>query len=145
MIVCEHFNNTKFIQPINKLCSALAEAQDVFGLDFDPAEFEGGGFASSGEDGEGEGEGKGGENDDGDFLEDDSEGEERPVARKRRGKSSRSKKQRSIYDVYEPSELEQGHFTEADTEIRVTDQPERFQVQHAAYTCMYVCVWYVYV
>lgn len=30
--------------------------------------------------------------------------------------------------VFEPSELERGHFTELDNEIRTTDMPERFQV-----------------
>ena len=39
------------------------------------------------------------------------------------------KKKSTIYDVYEPSELERGHFLERDAEIRVTDQPERFQVR----------------
>lgn len=37
----------------------------------------------------------------------------------------RKKKKTTIYDVYEPSELERGHFLERDTEIRVTDIPER--------------------
>lgn len=40
----------------------------------------------------------------------------------------KSKKKVSILDAYEPSELERGHFTEKDAEIRVTDMPERFQV-----------------
>ncbi len=31
--------------------------------------------------------------------------------------------------MYEPSELERGHFLEKDTEIRITDKPERFQVR----------------
>ena len=43
-------------------------------------------------------------------------------------KVSKGKKKASIYDVYEPSELERGHYTEKDVEIRVTDMPERFQV-----------------
>jgi len=41
----------------------------------------------------------------------------------------RKAKKTSIYDVYEPSELERGYFTEKDAEIRVTDMPERFQVK----------------
>lgn len=40
----------------------------------------------------------------------------------------KEKKKKNIYDVYEPSELEAGHMTERDAEIRVTDIPERFQV-----------------
>ncbi len=48
----------------------------------------------------------------------------------RKKKKTRTRKKKStIYDVYEPSELERGHFLERDTEIRVTDQPERFQVR----------------
>ena len=43
----------------------------------------------------------------------------------------RKPKKTSIYDVYEPSELERGYFTEKDAEIRVTDMPERFQVRKA--------------
>ena len=44
-------------------------------------------------------------------------------------KSRVAKKKSTIYDVYEPSELERGHFLEKDAEIRVTDKPERFQVR----------------
>jgi len=39
------------------------------------------------------------------------------------------KKKSTIYEVYEPSELERGHFLERDTEIRITDKPERFQLR----------------
>lgn len=38
------------------------------------------------------------------------------------------KKKTSIYELYEPSELARGHYTQKDAEIRVTDMPERFQV-----------------
>lgn len=51
-----------------------------------------------------------------------------PTPKKTR-KSRVRKKKSTIYDVYEPSELERGHFLERDAEIRVTDQPERFQVR----------------
>ena len=44
--------------------------------------------------------------------------------------SKKKKAKKSIYDVYEPSELEKGHFTETDTIIRITDVPERFQVKY---------------
>ena len=33
---------------------------------------------------------------------------------------------KSIYELYEPSELERGFFTDADNEIRTMDSPERF-------------------
>ena len=62
-----------------------------------------------------EGEGEEGE---------DDEEEERRRLRRRRAR----KKKTSVYDVYEPSELERGFLTERDSEIRVTDVPERFQV-----------------
>lgn len=35
---------------------------------------------------------------------------------------------RSIFEIYEPSELESSHLTDQDNEIRSTDMPERFQV-----------------
>ena len=35
---------------------------------------------------------------------------------------------RSIFEIYEPSELESSHMTDQDNEIRSTDMPERFQV-----------------
>ncbi len=59
--------------------------------------------------------------------EDEETGEVKP---KKQRKLRRAKKKKStIYDVYEPSELERGHFTEKDSEIRVTDMPERFQLR----------------
>ena len=65
----------------------------------------------------------------------ESEGEEHDegdgvVHERRKRRLHKSKKKTSIYDVYEPSELERGHFTERDSEIRVTDVPERFQVSY---------------
>jgi transcription elongation factor SPT6 len=60
----------------------------------------------------------------------DAEGEDTPTPRKtKKARVTRKKKKSTIYDVYEPSELERGHFLERDTEIRVTDQPERFQIR----------------
>lgn len=99
---------------------ALLEAQEIFGLDFDPAEFDQLGRDGLGSDEEGE--------------EYESEGEEQSegdsvVHERRKRRLHKSKKKTSIYDVYEPSELERGHFTERDSEIRVTDMPERFQVR----------------
>ena len=62
-------------------------------------------------------------------YESDEEEGSRAVKTKRRSWGRKGKKKTSIYDVYEPSELERGHFTERDSEIRVTDMPERFQVR----------------
>lgn len=36
--------------------------------------------------------------------------------------------------MYEPSELERGHFTDKDNEIRATDIPERFQLRNIPIT-----------
>ena len=61
--------------------------------------------------------------------EDEDEDDEGRSQRRRKMKLRKAKKKTSIYDVYEPSELERGYFTERDNDIRVTDVPERFQVQ----------------
>lgn len=63
------------------------------------------------------------DNDDSDAAEDT------PTPRKAKKPRAKKKKKSTIYDVYEPSELERGHFLEKDAEIRVTDQPERFQIR----------------
>ena len=49
--------------------------------------------------------------------------------RQKKRKRRKAKKKTGIYDLYEPSELERGHFLEKDAEIRVTDMPERFQTR----------------
>ena len=65
----------------------------------------------------------------GEEEEEDEEDEEGGSQRRRRRRRLRkTKKKASIYDVYEPSELERGFFTDKDKDIRVTDMPERFQV-----------------
>ncbi|XP_038075728.1 transcription elongation factor SPT6-like isoform X2 [Patiria miniata] len=104
--------------------SALQEAQDIFGLDFDFEEFN-----QYGEDYE-------------EALEEDSEyedeeedvdlGDEGPRRVRKTGKKRTSKK--SIYDVFEPSDLERGHFTDIDNEIRATDIPERLQLRRVPVT-----------
>ncbi|XP_076452893.1 transcription elongation factor SPT6-like [Babylonia areolata] len=92
---------------------ALQEAQDIFGVDFNYEEFEG--YSD-------------GEEDFDDEYEDDEIGEDgEPRARAKKQKKRATKK--SIFDVFEPSELERGHFTETDNEIRTTDVPERFQLR----------------
>ena len=62
------------------------------------------------------------------LSEEGEEGEEEEEER-RKVRKRKAKKKATVYDVYEPSELERGFFTERDAEIRVTDVPERFQVQ----------------
>ena len=80
--------------------SALQEAQEIFGGDFDFADF------------------------DADAYEQGDEEEEEPD--KRQPKRMHGRK--SIFELYEPIELETSHMTDQDNEIRSTDMPERFQV-----------------
>ena len=56
---------------------------------------------------------------------DGEEEDEEAAERKRRRKKQQASK-KSIYELYEPSELERGFFTDADHEIRTMDSPERF-------------------
>ncbi|XP_076154074.1 transcription elongation factor SPT6 [Alosa pseudoharengus] len=88
--------------------AALQEAQEIFGGDFDYSDFDAEPF------------------DQGEEEEDDQEDEawDRPKKQVKR-KTGR----RSIFDVYEPSELESSHMTDQDNEIRSTDMPERFQLR----------------
>ncbi|XP_068086670.1 transcription elongation factor SPT6 [Anabrus simplex] len=95
--------------------AALQEAQDIFGVDFDYDEFE-----------------KYGE----DEYEDEEEEEDEYIdegdtERRRRPKKADRKKptKKSIFELYEPSELKRGHFTDLDNEIRNTDIPERMQLR----------------
>ena len=94
---------------------ALQEAQDIFGVDFDYDEFEKYGDEYEEEEEEEEDE------------YDDEEGEDRPKKTKKTTKKKTSKK--SIFEIYEPSELKRGHFTDLDNEIRTTDIPERMQLR----------------
>ncbi|KAF4529397.1 hypothetical protein B566_EDAN003489 [Ephemera danica] len=101
--------------------AALQEAQDIFGVDFDYDEF------SKYDEYEEESE----EEDD-EYI-DEEEGEE---GRKRRQKKAARKKpsRKSIFEIYEPSELKRGHFTDVDNEIRSTDMPERMQLRSVPVT-----------
>jgi transcription elongation factor SPT6 len=81
--------------------SVLQEGQDIFGVDFDYNEFE------AYEEDEYEDESA----DEDEYEEDDRE--------KKSKKSSRKKIQKkSIFDLYEPSELKRGHFTDLDNHVR---------------------------
>ncbi|XP_053981515.1 transcription elongation factor SPT6-like [Hylaeus volcanicus] len=96
--------------------AALQEAQDIFGVDFDYDEF--------GKYGEDEFEEEEDEAED-EYLQED--GEDRPRRSKKHFKKKSTKK--SIFEIYEPSELIRGHFTDVDNEIRTTDIPERMQLR----------------
>lgn len=99
------------------LSSALQEAQEIFGVDFDYDEFEK--YNEYDEEMEEEYE----------YEDEETEGETR-VRPKKTTKKRVSR--RSIFEMYEPSELESSHLTDQDNEIRMTDMPERFQVRQRA-------------
>ena len=56
--------------------------------------------------------------------EDDEEGE-----RRRRKKKKPKRPTKTIFDEFEPDELERRHYTDKDNEIRNTDIPERMQLR----------------
>uniref|UniRef100_G3QB56 SPT6 homolog, histone chaperone and transcription elongation factor n=1 Tax=Gasterosteus aculeatus aculeatus TaxID=481459 RepID=G3QB56_GASAC len=88
--------------------AALQEAQEIFGGDFDFADFD----ADAYDQGEEEEEDQ------------DEEGWDRP-----KKQTKRRQGRKSIFEIYEPSELESSHMTDQDNEIRSTDMPERFQLR----------------
>lgn len=99
--------------------ASLQEGQDIFGVDFDYDEFE---------------------KYDDDEYEDESEGddyedepnEERSKKPKKQTRKKTTKK--TIFDIFEPSELKRGHFTDLDNEIRKVDVPERMQLRDVPIT-----------
>lgn len=97
---------------------ALQEAQEIFGGDFDFADFD----AEAYDQGEEEEEDQ------------DEESWDRP-----KKQTKRRLGRKSIFEIYEPSELESSHMTDQDNEIRSTDMPERFQVCVCVYDCAFVC------
>ncbi|XP_063703465.1 transcription elongation factor SPT6-like [Culicoides brevitarsis] len=101
--------------------ASLQEGQDIFGVDFDFEEFEKYDDEEEYED----------ESEPDEYEEDGEEREKRPkkAARKRINK-------KSIFDIYEPSELKRGHFTDLDNEIRKTDIPERMQLREVPITAV---------
>lgn len=110
---------------------ALQQAQDVFGVDFDYAEVN----KYLEDDGVDE--------DDEDLLDEedeyDGEGIDDSGREPGSGAASKKKKKRhparkSIFELYEPAELERSHLTSRDNEIRNTDIPERFQLRSVKVT-----------
>ncbi|GIX74854.1 transcription elongation factor SPT6 [Caerostris extrusa] len=96
--------------------AALQEAQEIFGVDFDYKDFE------QEED----------EYDEDEIEEDyeEEDEEEGGEVRQRRKKGSRKYGTRkSIFEVFEPSEIERSHLTDLDNDIRLADIPERFQLR----------------
>jgi transcription elongation factor SPT6 len=95
---------------------AMQQAQDIFGVDFDFEDLQN---VEEGEDYDEE------EGDEEDEYDESGEVSQRRSAKKK----SRSKNRKSIFELYEPSELERSHMTEKDDEIRKVDVPERFQLR----------------
>lgn len=103
--------------------AALQEAQETFGVDFDYDE-----FSKYDEDEYDE------ESEEDDYVDEEGEDSER---RRRPKKAARKKPSRkSIFEVYEPSELKRGFFTDLDNEIRNTDIPERMQLREFPVTAV---------
>lgn len=91
--------------------SAMQQAQEIFGVDFDFEDVDG-------ED----------DYDEGGYQEDyDEETGDVVPRRKRDGR-------KTIYDVYEPAELERSHITAQDQAIKAKDEPERFQLRSVPVT-----------
>ncbi|XP_018496136.1 LOW QUALITY PROTEIN: transcription elongation factor SPT6-like, partial [Galendromus occidentalis] len=99
--------------------SALQEAQDIFGGDFDFDDVRA--YEDEYEESKEE-----------EDNEDEEEGDQVRVKSDVTRKKAPAKK--SIFDVFEPIELERGHFTDRDQEIRATDEPERFQLRSVKVT-----------
>lgn len=91
--------------------SAMQQAQDIFGVDFD--------FEDADED-----------EDEDEYDEEYDEEDETGVPRPRKKKGAK----KTIYEVYEPSELERSYMTPKDQEIRLKDEPERFQLRSVPVT-----------
>ncbi|XP_016923159.2 transcription elongation factor SPT6 [Drosophila suzukii] len=101
--------------------ASLQEGQDIFGVDFDYDDF------SKYEEDEYEDDSEGDE-----YDEELGAGDDTRVKKKKALKKKVAKK--TIFDIYEPSELKRGHFTDMDNEIRKTDIPERMQLRQVPVT-----------
>ncbi|XP_014252442.1 transcription elongation factor SPT6 [Cimex lectularius] len=103
--------------------AALQEAQDIFGVDFDYEYFEKYGEDEYDED----------EEDEDEYV--DEERVEDSGRRRKQKKAARKKTtKKSIFEIYEPSELKRGHFTDFDNTVRNTDIPERMQLREVPVT-----------
>uniref|UniRef100_A0A2M3YZ36 Transcription elongation factor SPT6 n=1 Tax=Anopheles braziliensis TaxID=58242 RepID=A0A2M3YZ36_9DIPT len=108
--------------------ASLQEGQDIFGVDFDYDEFEK--YDDEYEEGsEAEDE----------YEEEQLDQTDRPSGGEARGKKTKPAARKrtlkkSIFEIYEPSELKRGHFTDLDNEIRRLDMPERMQLRDVPVT-----------
>ncbi|EDV92238.1 GH24153 [Drosophila grimshawi] len=102
--------------------ASLQEGQDIFGVDFDYDDF----YKPEEDEYEEESEGD-------DYDEDLLSSDDFRTAKKKKAPKKKSTK-KTIFDIYEPSELKRGHFTDLDNEIRKTDIPERMQLRQVPVT-----------
>ncbi|XP_017852674.1 transcription elongation factor SPT6 isoform X2 [Drosophila busckii] len=102
--------------------ASLQEGQDIFGVDFDYDDFSKFDEDEYEEDSEGD-----------EYDEDLLGGDEYRAAKKKKPLKKKAPK-KTIFDIYEPSELKRGHFTDLDNEIRKTDIPERMQLRQVPVT-----------
>ncbi|KFM65277.1 Transcription elongation factor SPT6, partial [Stegodyphus mimosarum] len=100
--------------------SALQEAQEIFGVDFD--------FDMVDRDGDEY------EEEIDEEYEEEEEDEEGGEVQPRPKKTRKRMPKKSIFDVFEPIELERSHLTDLDNEIRAADIPERFQLRNVPVT-----------
>ena len=92
----------------------LQQAQDLFGVDFDYEDTEALAADDYYEDDQEDG-----------YEDEEAEGGDGSARKRNRRKTGR----KSIFEIYEPSELEKSHLTEADKEIKEADIPERFRLR----------------
>ncbi|XP_034489679.1 transcription elongation factor SPT6 isoform X2 [Drosophila innubila] len=102
--------------------ASLQEGQDIFGVDFDYDDF----YKPEEDEYEEESEGD-------EYDEDLLGGDDFRAAKKKKSPKKKATK-KTIFDIYEPSELKRGHFTDLDNEIRKTDIPERMQLRQVPVT-----------
>ena len=86
----------------------------------------------AGEDGDGEDEAEEDEDYDSE-MDDDMEGGE---GRKKASKKRPKRPAKTIFNMFEPKELEDRHFTDQDNEVRNTDIPERMQLRSTPVTAL---------
>ncbi|TDG44583.1 hypothetical protein AWZ03_008989 [Drosophila navojoa] len=101
--------------------ASLQEGQDIFGVDFDYDDF----YKPEEDEYEEESEG--------DEYDEDLLGDDFRAAKKKKSPKKKAIK-KTIFDIYEPSELKRGHFTDLDNQIRRTDIPERMQLRQVPVT-----------
>ncbi|CAH8528420.1 unnamed protein product [Dicrocoelium dendriticum] len=100
--------------------AALQQAQDIFGVDFNLAEFEAFRKGRTGVDEDSEAS-------EAEYSEDEESASVTDRKhRRRRGKLDLDDK---VYELFDPSDLERAYYSQADERIRKTDIPERFQLR----------------